>query len=254
MRSLVAETFHSLSTKQLFGLVGEFVILRTPDHADRRVGCRRQFDPPFRRAAGRLRLQFVAGLQRARIGAAEAGAGIDGEAAEHRLAGDAAFDREIAERAAAGKAERQRLAVGKGCGRIRRHGAAGDIGIARGSRQRDAHRAAARGELCAERTDFDSRRERLIADQRIRGRQRQPIHRAARHQAVALGAGTSAVLYRTCRADRCNDELAHEAICSAMNSPASAARSCSAKVLASTGVKVTLSPGSSRKIGSRCSW
>ena len=174
MRSLVADIFHSLSTKQLFGLVGEFVILRSPHHADRRIGCRRQFDPPFRRAAGGLRLQFVAGLQRARIGAAEAGAGIDGEAAEHRLAGDAAFDREIAERAAAGKAERQRLAIGKRCGSIRCHGAAGDIGIARGSRQRDAHRAAACGELCAERTDLDSRRERFIANQRIRSRQRQP--------------------------------------------------------------------------------
>ena len=161
----------------------------------------------------------------ARIGAAEAGARVDGEAAEHRLAGNAAFDREIAERAAARKAERQRLAIGEGCGSVRYHSAAGNIRIARGPRQRDTHRAAARGELCSERTDFDSRRERLIAGQRICGRQRQPVHRPARHQAVTLDAGTSAILYRTCRADRCNDELAHEAICSAMNSPASAARS-----------------------------
>ena len=52
MRSLVADIFHSLSTKQLFAVVGEFIVLRTPDHADRRIGCRRQFDPSFRRAAG----------------------------------------------------------------------------------------------------------------------------------------------------------------------------------------------------------
>ena len=57
--------------------------------------------------------QFVAGLQRARIGAAEAGAGIDREAAEHRLAVHPAFDGEIAEGAAARDAELQALAVGE---------------------------------------------------------------------------------------------------------------------------------------------
>ena len=73
--------------KQLFGLVGEFVVLRAPDHADRCIARRgRQFDPLFRRAAGGLGLQFVARLQRPRIGAAEPGARVDGEAAEHRLA------------------------------------------------------------------------------------------------------------------------------------------------------------------------
>ena len=181
--------------KQLFGLVGEFVVLRSPHDADRRNGGRRQLDPLLGRATCGLRLQFVAGLQRARIGAAEAGARVDREAAEHRLAGYAAFNREIAERAAAGKAECQRLAVGEGCGSIRCHGTAGDICITRGARQRDAHGAAACGELGAERTDLDGRGERFVAGQRIRGRQRQPIHRAARHQAITLGAGTSAVLY-----------------------------------------------------------
>ena len=53
--------------------------------------------------------------------------------------------------------------------------------------------------------------------------------------------------------DRCDRELAHAATNSAMISPASEARSCSAKVLASTGKKVTRSPGSVRNTGSRCS-
>ena len=124
-------------------------------------------------------LQFVARLQRARIGAAEAGARVDGEAAEHRLALDAAFDGEIAERAAAGKAERQRLAIGQRRGCIRRNRASGDIGIARGAGERDPNRAVARRERRAERADFDRGCERRVADQRIRGRQRQPVHRAA---------------------------------------------------------------------------
>ena len=173
--------------KQLLGLVGEFVVLRTPHDADRRVGRGRQFDPPFRRAACGFRLQFVAGLQRTRVGAAEARAGVDGEAAEHRLAGNAAFDREVAERTAAGKAERQRFAVGEGRRVSDATGAPGDIGIARRARQRDANRAAARREGGAERTDLDAGRERFVADQRIRGRQRQPVHRAARHAGRSAG-------------------------------------------------------------------
>src|SRR5436853_465163 len=83
--------------------------------------------------------------------------------------------------------------------------------------------AAARGEDRAERADFDTGREQFIANQRVRRRQGEAIHRTARHQAVALRAGAAAILHRTCRANGCDDELAHDAINSATISPASAA-------------------------------
>ena len=252
MRSLVAEIFHSLSRNSVFGFLAELVVLRAHHHADRPLRSGGKLDPALGGAAGGARLQFVAGLQRTRIGAAEAGAGIDREAAEHRLARDPALDREIAERAAAGKAERQGFAVRQRHRTIPCNGATGDIGAARRSRERDAHRAFARGEGRAERTDLDRGGERRVSDQRIRRREREPVHRAARRQAVALRAVAAAVLHRTRRPDGGNDELAHDAINSATISPPAAARSCSAKVLASTGENVTRSPGSSRKIGSRC--
>ena len=53
-------------------------------------------------------------------------------------------------------------------------------------------------------------RERLVSDQRVRRRQRQPIHRAARRQAIALRAVAAAVLHRTRRANGGDDELAHD--------------------------------------------
>ncbi len=86
MRSLVAEIFHSLSRNSSLVSSPNSSSCGPMHHADRRVGRRRQFDPLLAGAAGRRHLQFVAGLQRARIGTAETGAGIDGEAAEHRLA------------------------------------------------------------------------------------------------------------------------------------------------------------------------
>ena len=116
-------------------VVGELVVLRPQHDADRRVGGRPEVRSAARPRRSRRRLQFVAGLQRARIGAAEAGAGIDGEAAEHRLARNAAFDREVAERAAAGKTQRQRLAIGQRHRRIECHRASGDVGVARARRQ-----------------------------------------------------------------------------------------------------------------------
>ncbi|MGX1282384.1 hypothetical protein AB7M50_001509 [Bradyrhizobium elkanii] len=214
----------------------------------------RQFDAAFERAARSLRLQLVAALQRPRVGAAEPGAGVDGEAAEHRLAFDAVLDREIAERAAAGKAKSERLTFGERRRAVERDRPAADIRIARRAGKGDAHRAAACGEAGAERADLHRGGEQVIADQRVGGRQRKPVHRSARHETVALRARTPAVLHRACRADRGDDELAHGVTSSATSSPASAARSCSAKVLASTAVKVMASPGSSRKVGSRCNW
>ena len=54
--------------KELLDVVGEFVVLRTPDHADRRIGCRRQFDALLSRAACGCCFQFVSSLQWTRIG------------------------------------------------------------------------------------------------------------------------------------------------------------------------------------------
>ena len=202
MRSLVAEIFHSLSRNS--------ALLSSANSSScgpitTRIGASATAGRSIRRSAAAARgrdLQFVAGLQRARIGAAETGAGIDREAAEHRLARNAALDREVAEGAAARKAERQGLAVRQRHRGVERHGAAGDVGVARSAGQRDANRAAARGECRAERADFDRRRKRRVSDQNIRRRQRQPVHRAARRQTVALGAGSAAVLHRACRANR----------------------------------------------------
>ena len=235
MRSLVAEIFHSLSRNSALASIGELVVLRPHDEADRPGSRRGQLDPAFGRAARGLHLKLVAGLQRTRVGTAEAGACVHGEAAEHRLARDAAFDRQIAEGAAARKAEGERFAVRDGHRCLEGDAAASDIGTARRARQCDADRSLARREGRAERADLDAGGEQRIADEAIRRRQRQPIHRAARRQAIALGAMTPAILHRTDGANACDHEPGHEAINSATISPASAARSCSAKVLASIG-------------------
>src|SRR5947208_196233 len=99
------------------------------------------------------------------------------------------------------------------------------------SRRSSTNRTLAGGEGGAERTDFDRRREQFVSDQTIRCRKRKPIRSPARRQAVALGAMSAAVLYGARRPNGENEKLVHEAISSATISPASAARSCSAKVL-----------------------
>jgi len=109
---------------------------------------------------------------------------------------------------------------------------------ARGA-MRDANRSAARGEARAKWADFNRRSKRRVADERVGRGKREAIHRSAGHEAIALRARTSAVLDRACGANRGNDELWHQATRSATMSPASAARSCSAKVLASTRENVT---------------
>src|SRR5581483_4189238 len=106
---------------------------------------------------------------------------------------------------------------------------------ARGAGERNAHGAATRGEGGSERADLDAGGERRVAQQRVGGGKRQSVHRSARHQPVALRAIAAAILHGACGTDRSDDKLAHAATSSAMISPASAARSCSAKVLASTG-------------------
>jgi len=96
MRSLVADIFHSLSTNSF--LVSSANSSSCGPHTTR-IGAADVAGSSIRRsgrAAGSLGLQFVSGLQGTRIGAAEARPRVDGEAAEHRLAGNAAFDREIA--------------------------------------------------------------------------------------------------------------------------------------------------------------
>ena len=105
-------------------------------------------------------------MQRPRIGAAEPGARIDREAAEHRLALDAALDREIAERAAFGEAEVKRFSLRKRHRAIEDNRAPGDIAAARHTRKRNANRAVARGEFRAERADLDGCCQRFAADQR----------------------------------------------------------------------------------------
>src|SRR5271166_5640028 len=76
--------------KELFGLVGKFIVLRPKQHPNLPGGSLGQFDPPLRRTACGFCRQLVAGLERALIGAAETCAGVHREAAEHGLAGDAA--------------------------------------------------------------------------------------------------------------------------------------------------------------------
>ena len=253
MRSLVAEIFHSLLKNRALASVAEFVVLRTHHHPDRPLGDGWKLDPALGDAASGVRLQYVAGLQRTRIGTAEAGAGIDREAAEDTLARDPALDREVTERAAAGKAERQGFAIRQRRRTIPRNRATGDVGAARRSRERHAYGAFARGKGRAERADLDRGVEGAVSGQRVCRRERERIHRAARRQAIALRAVAAAVLNRTRGSNGADDELAHDTINSATISPPAAARSCSAKALASTGENFTRSPGSSRKVGSRCS-
>ena len=75
--------------------------------------------------------------RRARIGAAEFGPRIDGEAAEHRVAANAALDREVAETTTAREAQRQGFALRERHGGVDRDGPAGDVGAAGGSGERD---------------------------------------------------------------------------------------------------------------------
>ena len=55
-------------------------------------------------------------------------------------------------------------------------------------------KAVARGESRTEQTDLDRCCKEIVAEQRVGHGQREPIHRAARRQAIALGAMTAAVL------------------------------------------------------------
>ena len=89
-------------------------------------------------------------------------------------------------------------------------GSPADLGRALRAGQRHPHRAVARGERRAERSDLDRRRERRIADQRVGDGQRQRVHRAARRQAVALRAVAPGILHRRRGADAVDHEPAHE--------------------------------------------
>ena len=89
------------------------------------------------------------------------------------------------------------------------------------------------------RADLDGSRKRAVSDQSVRARKREPVHCTARRQAETLGTDPAAVLHGTGGTDRRYHQLAHAVINSATISPASAARSCSAKVLASTMENVT---------------
>ena len=188
MRSLVADILHSLSRNSL--------VASSPNSSScgpittRTGASTAAAGRSIRRSAAPLaarRRQFVAGLQRPRIWTAEAGACIDGEAAEHRLTRNPALDREVAEGTAARKAKRQGLAVGQRHRRTDCNGAAGDVGVARGARERDADRAFARGKRRAERADLDRRREQRISGQDIGRRKREP--RPSRHLASGHSAG-----------------------------------------------------------------
>src|SRR4030088_1456761 len=142
MRSEVAEIFHSLSRKSFLASSANSSSCG-PNTI--RIGASDVAGSSTRRSAAPLAgggLQFVAGLEWPRIGAAETGARVHGQTAEHRLALHAAFDREVAERTATGKTECQRLAIRQRHRCIRGNGASGDVGIARGARQRDADGAA----------------------------------------------------------------------------------------------------------------
>ena len=79
---------------------------------------------------------------------------------------------------------------------------AGDLDAARRAAKRNAHGAVARGERRRERTDFDGGGKRLIAEQRVGGRERETIHRAARHQTIALIAVAAMILHGTRRPNR----------------------------------------------------
>src|ERR1700733_4603860 len=75
--------------KQGDRFVAELIILRSEHDTDRTGDSRGQIDPAFRPKTGlptcRRNVQFVAGLQGARKGAAEAHTRIHRKASEHRL-------------------------------------------------------------------------------------------------------------------------------------------------------------------------
>src|SRR3954465_6651926 len=233
--------------------LAKLVVLRPQYEPDRSLFQRGKVDATLDSAARIGSLQFVSDLQWTRIGAAKSGARIHGQAAKHGLARDPAFDREIAERAPAGKIQGQGLTLSQRHRAIRCDGATGNLGFAPRTCQTDAHGSLSGLEMRCERAYFDRCRKRLICDECVGGGERKPVHRTARGQTIALGTVTAAVLNRTCGPDLGNDELTHAAINSATTSPRSAARSCSSKVRASTGENVTSSPGSSKKVGSRWS-
>src|SRR5215472_18152995 len=99
--------------EQRLGLVGKLIVLRTQHDTDR-TGDGRQLDAVLGRAARRPRREFIARLQRSRIGTTQPRALIDCNAAEGLFSIDAALDCEIAERATPCVTERQRLAIANG--------------------------------------------------------------------------------------------------------------------------------------------
>src|SRR6202021_2077167 len=98
-----------------------------------------------------------------------------------------ALDREITERAAAGKTQLQGFAVRQRHRCIRCDRASRDVGVARPPRERDPNRAFPRGERGAEWTDFNSGGEQGVSDQTIGGGKPKPIYRAAWRQPITLG-------------------------------------------------------------------
>jgi len=96
-------------------------------------------------------------------------------------------------RPAAGKAERQCLALGQRRGSIRRNRASGDIGITATRRQARSGTAPPRAVKAAPNGPISTQAANgSFPTSVFAGRQRQTIHRAARHQAIALGAGRPA--------------------------------------------------------------
>src|SRR6478752_659048 len=185
MRSLVADIFHSLARNSVLASSGNS---SSCGPITTRIGAASGAGSSIRYSAA-------------------PGAGVHRKTAEHWLARNAALDGEIAERAAAGKAERQRLAIGKRHRGVERDAASRDVAVAHGSRQRDADGSLACGKGGTERPDFHGRRQRLVANESIRRRHRKAVHRPAGCEAVALRARAAAVLNGTRWSDRGNDEL-----------------------------------------------
>ncbi len=177
---------------------------------------------------GGQKVELIAGLQRAREGAADAGARRHAQAAEHRLALNAAFDPKDAEDTAPCCADLQPLAVAERCRLVERQRAPADRDLARGAGERDTNRTVPRLKTCRERPDLDRRSVCRVADKGVGCGQRKQVHRAARGEAVALCAVAASVLHRGQRSGSDDGKCAHAVASSAIGSPASAARSSAA--------------------------
>ena len=141
------------------------------------------------RRIGRER-QHVAALQHPPVEAAEAAGQISAAAAEHLFHRDTTGEREVAARTARGAADRHTRAAGHEHRPVDRH-----VGFEFRTDERDQG-VALEQQIGAEHRELERRRAVFVADERIRQRQRERVHRAAGAQTHVLVAVTPHVLDR----------------------------------------------------------